>query len=114
MPLLAALALALAGCAATDYIDAGDNTMEGRTAVPTSAYGPITTYPIVTTQRVPQGTTPTGATGYAMANSARTNATIVEGTAAVCGPENTGGDYDIACAEAAGLPGTVTPYRNAP
>ncbi|TKD21339.1 hypothetical protein FBT96_09600 [Rhodobacter capsulatus] len=92
------LALALSGC--TDP-----------TPSDPQASGPITTYPIVTTQKVPAGMTPTGATGYALANSARTNGTIITGTAAPCGPENAGGNYDIACAEAAGLPGTASPYR---
>ncbi len=97
---LALSALALAGCGG-----------QGGERIATAAYGPITTYPIVTTQRVPLGTTPTGSTGYAMANSARTNATIVDGSAAQCGPENTGGNYDIACSQAAGLPGAAYPYR---
>lgn len=96
-----ALALALAGCGA-----GGSGEM-----VPASAYGPITTYPIVTTQRVPQGMTPTGSTGYALANSARSNASIVDGTAEQCGPANAGGGYEIACGEAAGLPGAAYPYR---
>jgi len=90
-------ALALAGC--------GDTT-------PVPPPGPITTYPIVTTQKVPAGMTPTGSTGYAVANSARSNGTIVDGTAATCGPENAGGNYDIACSQAAGLPGAANPYRN--
>ena len=98
MGAMALAALALTGCG---------NAMP----VPPSAYGPITTYPIVTTQKVPAGMTPTGATGYALANSARSNGTIVDGTAAQCGPENAGGNYDIACGEAAGLPGTASPYR---
>ncbi|KQB15219.1 hypothetical protein H9N28_03810 [Rhodobacter capsulatus] len=93
-----ALALALAGC--TDPTP-GDP----------QASGPITTTPIVTTQKVPAGRTPTGATGYALANSARTNGTIITGTAAPCGPESAGGRYEIACSEAAGLPGTASPYR---
>ncbi|ETD82523.1 hypothetical protein U703_12535 [Rhodobacter capsulatus YW1] len=96
---MALAALALAGC------DAGPTTIDP------PAPGPITTYPIVTTQKVPAGMTPTGATGYALANSARTNGTILDGTAAPCGPENAGGNYDIACAEAAGQPGTASPYR---
>lgn len=94
-----ALALALAGCG-TDP-----------TLIAPQAAGPITTYPIVTTQKVPVGMTPTGSTGYALANSARTNGTIVEGTAATCGPENAGGNYDIACNAAAGLAGAADPYR---
>lgn len=93
------LALALSGCG-------GDPTV-----VDPMRSGPITTYPIVTTQKVPAGMTPTGSTGYAVANSARSNGTIVDGTAATCGPENVGGNYDIACAQAAGLPGTASPYR---
>lgn len=93
-----ALALALAGC--TDPTP-GDP----------QASGPIPTTPIVTTQKVLAGRTPTGATGYALANSARTNGTILDGTAAPCGPENAGGRYEIACSEAAGLPGTASPYR---
>lgn len=91
-------ALALSGCGNPTVIDP-------------SASGPITTYPIVTTQKVFAGMTPTGSTGYAVANSARTNGTIVDGTAATCGPENTGGNYDIACNAAAGLPGVASPYR---
>jgi len=98
---LALAALALAGCGMSD----------GGKTIPPSAYGPITTYPIVGTTRVPAGTTPTGSTGYAVANSARSNATIVAGTAAQCGAENAGGGYDLACSQAAGLPGTATPYR---
>lgn len=82
-----------------------------REPIPLSAAGPITTYPVVGQIKVPPGTTPTGATGYAVANSARSNGSIVDGTAAQCGPENVGGGYAIACAQAAGLPGTVTPYR---
>lgn len=93
-----ALALALAGCTAPAPV-----------APPPP--GPITTTPIVTTQKVPVGMTPTGETGYALANSARTNGTILDGTAAPCGPENAGGRYQIACSEAAGLSGTATPYR---
>ena len=98
---MALAALILAGCGMSD---------EGR-PIPLSAHGPITTYPIVGTNKVPAGTTPTGSTGYAVANSARSNATIVAGTAAQCGPENAGGGYDIACSQAAGLPGTANPYR---
>ena len=93
-----ALGLALAGCG-------GDQTV-----IDPQMAGPITTYPIVMTQKVPLGMTPTGATGYAQANSARTNGTIVDGTAAPCGPENVGGNYDIACNAAAGLPGAADPY----
>lgn len=92
-------ALALAGC-------------DSPAPMPASSYGPITTYPIVATQKVPQGTTPTGSTGYATANSARSNGTIVDGTAARCGAENAGGGYDIACGEAAGLAAAANPYRN--
>ncbi|PTV96039.1 hypothetical protein C8J27_103371 [Rhodobacter aestuarii] len=109
------ISLSLAGCGTANYVGVSDTTgatMDGRGQVLPSAYGPITTYPIVTTQKVPQGTTPTGSTGYAMANSARSNATIVDGTAATCGPENAGGNYDIACAQAAGLPSAAYPYRN--
>ena len=98
--ILALAALALAAC-----------STEGKEPIPPSAYGPITTFPIVGQTKVPAGTTPTGATGYATANSARSNGTIVDGTAAQCGAENAGGGYDIACGQAAGLPGTATPYR---
>lgn len=94
-------ALGLAGCGMSD---------EGK-PIPPSAYGPITSYPIVGTTKVPAGTTPTGSTGYAVANTARSNASIVAGTAAQCGPENAGGGYDLACSQAAGLPGTTSPYR---
>lgn len=98
---LALAAVTLAGCGMSD---------EGK-PIPPSAYGPITTYPIVGRYKVPQGTTPIGENGYAVANSARSNGTIVDGTAAQCGPENVGGGYDIGCAEAAGQPRAATPYR---
>lgn len=71
--------------------------------------GPITTHPIVGRYKVPAGTTPTGDTGYAMANTTRTNATIVDGTAAQCGPANSPA-YSDGCAHAAGLPAASTPY----
>ena len=99
---------ALSGCGALELVGVDSDVRNAR--VQPIDYGPITTYPIVTDQKVPAGMTPTGSTGYAVANSARTNGTIVNGTAAQCGAENVGGNYDIACAQAAGLPGTVTPY----
>ena len=101
-------AFVLAGCSALELVGL-ENDAANAGAQPVD-YGPITTYPIVTDQKVPAGMTPTGSTGYAVANSARSNGSIVDGTAALCGAENVGGDYEIACAEAAGQPGTATPY----
>ena len=99
---------ALSGCGALELV--GLDSDAGKAQAQPIDYGPITTYPIVTDQKVPAGMTPTGSTGYAVANSARSNGSIVDGTAALCGAENVGGDYEIACAEAAGQPGTATPY----
>ncbi|RLL64409.1 hypothetical protein DYS74_11525 [Sinirhodobacter hankyongi] len=90
---------------------AGCSGGPGKDPIPLSASGPITTYPIIGTSKVPQGTTPTGSTGYAVANSARSNGSIVAGTAATCGAANAGGEYELACAQAAGQPGAASPYK---
>ncbi len=90
---------------------AGCDSGPGKDPIPLSASGPITTYPIIGTSKVPQGTTPTGSTGYAVANSARSNGSIVAGTAATCGAANVGGQYELACAQAAGQPGATSPYK---
>ncbi|OCX65870.1 hypothetical protein BFP70_06955 [Thioclava sp. SK-1] len=73
-------------------------------------HGPITTPPIIGRYKVPAGTTPTGDTGYAVANTTRTNGSIVNGTAAQCGPANDYSKYSDACAHAAGLPAASQPY----
>lgn len=73
-------------------------------------HGPITTHPIVGQFKVPAGTTPTGGTGYALANTERSNATIVAGTAAACGAANQGTGYQVTCPYAAGQPAASNPY----
>lgn len=76
----------------------------------TRSWGPITTHPIVGRNKVPAGMTPTGDTGYAVANTSRTNGTIVDGTAAPCGQANNAG-YNDGCAHAAGYGKATSPYR---
>ena len=73
-------------------------------------WGPITTHPIVGRNKVPAGTTPTGDTGYAVANTARSNGSIVQGTAAPCGQANTPA-YSDGCAHAAGYGLATDPYH---
>jgi hypothetical protein len=73
-------------------------------------HGPITTYPIVGRSKVPAGMTPTGETGYAVANSARSNGTIVSGVAAACGYANSAA-YSDGCDHYAGGAIASTPYR---
>lgn len=73
-------------------------------------HGPITTHPIIGQNKVPVGMTPTGNTGYAVANSARSNGTIVNGQAAPCGQANSA-VYADACAHYAGGPIASNPYR---
>lgn len=73
-------------------------------------YGPITTHPIIGQGKVPAGMTPTGGTGYAVANTARSNGTIVNGQAAPCGPANSSA-YSDGCAHHAGGPMAASPYR---
>lgn len=106
----AALALAaLSGC----YGSSGTESATVVSFAPQTVHaanGPITTHPIVGQYKVPAGTTPTGGTGYAVANSARSNATIVDGTAAPCGAANAGTGYAGTCAYAAGQPAASTPY----
>lgn len=108
---IAALA-ALAGCGGGGY---GTPTAVGTPVdfAPQTVHsnsGPITTHPIVGQYKVPAGTTPTGGTGYAVANSERSNATIVAGSAAACGAANQGTGYTVTCPYAAGQPAASTPY----
>lgn len=73
-------------------------------------HGPITTHPIVGRYKVPAGMTPTGDTGYAVANTARSNGTIVNGVAAACGYANSAA-YSDGCDHYAGGQIATNPYR---
>ncbi|WP_376874772.1 hypothetical protein [Albirhodobacter sp. R86504] len=73
-------------------------------------HGPVTTHPIIGQGKVPAGMTPTGGTGYAVANTARSNGSIVNGQAAPCGAANSAA-YSDGCAHYAGGPIAATPYQ---
>lgn len=106
----AAALAALAGCGAGGYGAAETGAIQFAPQTVHSDHGPITTHPIVGQYKVPAGMTPTGGTGYAVANSERSNATIVAGTAAACGAANAGTGYQVTCPYAAGQPAAATPY----
>ncbi|MBD3786132.1 MAG: hypothetical protein IE922_04060 [Sphingomonadales bacterium] len=106
---VAALAL-LAGCGAGGSRMHDGGAIQFAPQTVHAEHGPITTHPIVGQYKVPAGMTPTGGTGYAVANSERSNATIVAGTAAPCGAANAGTGYQVTCPYAAGQPAASNPY----
>ncbi|WP_406720268.1 hypothetical protein RPE78_08225 [Thioclava litoralis] len=115
--LLGACAVGLTACGPGNYWGSGKIHEQADTAgseiqdqMVKAAPGPITTGPIVGRSKVPAGTTPTGDTGYAVANSARTNGTIVNGQAARCTSANDWSKYSDGCAHAAGLSAASQPY----
>ncbi|MER5170897.1 hypothetical protein [Thioclava sp. GXIMD2076] len=117
LSMLGVAALALTACGPGNYWGSGKLHEQSDTPaheiqdqMVKGAPGPITTGPVVGHGKVPAGTTPTGSTGYAVANTARTDGTIVNGQAARCTNANDWSKYSDGCAHAAGLPAASQPY----